>query len=194
MKTMRFLAAPALAVLTLASTGCGIFRAPKYYEPPPPVRTHGAINDDIWQRMEEHAEASEFVIPYSEFRKDDVRLNTKGEEHLKQIAVRLKCGQDFPVVVERSIMKVRENTQFRFPIHPDPELDLKRRDVIVHLLGAMGVNDAEQRVVVADDYVENFTGSEAQQAYQSSGRGGFGAGGFGGLGGFGNPFGFGGFF
>jgi uncharacterized membrane protein YgcG len=124
-----------------------------------------------------------------------LRLNEAGEDHLMQIALMLRKGAPYPVVIERSNTSVKADTEFRYPVHYNPELDLARRDVVVLALKRLGIEDAEYRVVVADDFAAPLTDSEASNAYrrgiQGFNQGGFG-GGFGG-GGFGGGFGGGGF-
>jgi hypothetical protein len=101
------------------------------------------------------------------------------------------------VIVERSQTSVKPGTKFEYPIHHDPELDQKRRLVVVRALTRMGIPNAEQIVVVAPSFAQPYTSLEAESAYRrgimpfQNGGGGFG-GGLGG-GGFGGG-GFGGFF
>src|SRR5690606_19718499 len=99
-----------------------------------------------------------------------------------------------------------------YPVHNNRDLDLRRREVIVAALHTMGVQDAEQRVVVAPLLAPGFESFEAERAYNvgfaypgffgtgfgsggfggfglgSGTFGGFGGGGFGGIGGFGGGF------
>ena len=137
----------------------------------------------------------------NEFDVNTRQLNMAGQDHVKQLAARLLGGQDLPVVVERSLSTARETTEHKYSVHPNPQLDMMRRDVIVRSLTAMGVSDADQRVVVAPALTPGYTSPEAERAYYQSfqnglfGRGGFGGSGFGnfGSGGFGFG-GIGGFF
>ena len=139
------------------------------------------------------------MVYQHEFTLNGLRLNTAGEDHVKRIAAELERGTDFPVVIERSNTSPRQNTIYKYPIHPNPELDMQRREVIVRSLTAMGVAEADQRVSVAPAYVAPYTDIDAQRAYargiMGSGFGGFGGfgGGFhvvfgGGMGGFGGGF------
>ena len=151
-------------------------------DPPAPL---GTLSDPIWELQETNGEASnDFVIREHEFIGNTPRLNARGEDHVKQIAVRLN-NTPFPVMVEPSSMTTREGDRYDYAVHNDPELDLKRRDLVVQALETMGVTDADQRVVVSPDITPGFQYFEAQRAY-SFGFGGFGnnGGGFGG-GGFG---------
>ncbi len=177
-----------IAVLGFAPvifTGCQTFqRAKMLYQPPPPPRTLGSINDEVWMTQERNAEAIDFVIYQHEFKINHDRLNTAGMDHVQQIAARLASGQDFPVIVERSFSTVRPSTEFKYPIHPSPELDLRRREVIVHSLVALGIPNADERVVVAPQLRPGMKATEAARAYaigfQSGGGRGGGGGGFGG--------------
>ncbi len=148
----------------------------------------GSISDPIWQAQEEGAELADFIVYDHEFEGRSVVLNTDGQDHLKQIAARLHAGQDALVTVERSRTAARPDTKYQYPIHVDPELDMRRREVVVLALSSMGVPDAEERVVVAPSFATGMTAAEAAAAYQQgvsngSGFGGFFFGGFGGMGG-----------
>jgi len=129
--------------------------------PPNPL---GYAADPIWQLQEINGEASDFVIYDHEFVGDTTRLNTAGEDHVKQIAVRVQ-ETPFPVVVERSMSSIRETDVYKFPVHPNPALDNRRREVVVQLLVAMGVPDADQRTVVAPAIAEGLDSIEAERAY-----------------------------
>lgn len=159
----------------------------------------GTLTDPIWIAQEENAEPAKFVLYQHEFVYNESRLNWAGEDHVRQIAARLHAGQNFPVLVERSKTSKREDTQYKYPIHLNPELDMQRRAVIVQVLTAMGIPDAEQRVVVSPPLSRGLQDGEAERSFLRSfsfggGGGGFGGGfgGFGsGMGGFGGGFGFG---
>ncbi len=170
----------AAAVVTgatlLALTGCQHWK--QHYQRPP-AEPLGGITDSIWQMQERNAEMSDFVVHLHEFREHDSELlNLSGEEHLKSIAARLRKGQDAYVIVERSKHTANENTKFKLPVHTNPELDLRRRELIVRLLGAMGVADADQRTIVGTRLSPGFSGPEAVQSLKS---GGTGTGSFGGF-------------
>ena len=104
------------------------------------------------------------------------------------------------MLVERSTTSKRDDTEYKYPVQANPELDMQRRAVIVQLLTALGVPDAEQRVIVSPQLNRGFQDGEAERAYYQGfsngqfgggfggGFGGFGGGGFGG-GGFGGGFG-----
>jgi hypothetical protein len=172
-----------LAALVTLLTGCG---HTKQYVAEAPL---GTISDSIWQGQEHNAEASDFVIYQHEFKLNEPRLNTGGEDHVKQIAERVLSGQHFPVVIERSMTSARPDTTFNYPVHPNPDLDARRRKLIVIALQRLGVGDAEERVVIAPAFAEGYDALEATRAYRRGLSGGFGGGGFGGGG-----FGGGGFF
>ncbi|MGA2066199.1 MAG: hypothetical protein ABSG86_14585 [Thermoguttaceae bacterium] len=148
----------------------------------PPTPPLGTLSDPIWRRQEIAGAASEFVVYQHEFELNDVHLNLGGEDHVKAIAARLHAGAALPVVVERGMTSVRADSQFKYPVHPSSELDLQRRDVVVRALVAMGIPDAEQRVLVAPAMAEGQTATEAARSYSHGlGRtGGYGAGAYGG--------------
>jgi hypothetical protein len=130
--------------------------------PTPPL---GTQSDAIWRRQEAGASASDFVIYQHEFELNGTRLNTAGEDHLRSIAARLHCGAPVPVIIERCSNHVRPNTEFKYPVHPDLDLDKRRREMVVATLIAMGIPNADQNTVVAPALAEGFTAEEASQAY-----------------------------
>jgi hypothetical protein len=183
----------AFAVLVvITAPGCQGWN--KLYDPPAAAPL-GSLSDPVWQNQEINAEMANFIIHQHEFRKDSEVLNTGGEDHVKQIAHRLHNGHDAKVVVERSFMSPRGNTQYKYPVHPDPKLDMRRREIIVRSLAAMGITDADSRVVVAPSFAQGLRAAEAEQAFRNGmqNSGGFG-GGFGGGSGGGSGGGFGGGF
>lgn len=191
--------------LTLALVAAGLVGCQSYgrIEPAPPTML-GASVDEMNRTQELNAEAAKYVIYQHEFEpnfiagkgeKDAWKLNGYGEDHVKQIAANLLRGDELPVVVERSQTSPKPGTDYEYPVHFNDELDEKRRRCVVAALTAMGVADAESRVVVAPSFSEGLTSGEAASAYQRglSGRGGFGGGygggiGGGGFGGFGGGF------
>jgi hypothetical protein len=161
-----------------------------------PTAPLGTQSDAIWRRQEAGASASDFVIYQHEFvtdpdNKGPIRLNMAGEDHLKSIAARLHCGAPLPVVVERSMMSVDPNSTYKYPVNPNPALDMQRREVVVKSLVALGVANADQCVVVAPPLAAGFTATEAAEAYTNglnntgSGYQGYGGSTSGGLGGIG---------
>lgn len=194
--------------LTLALVAAGLVgcQGPGRIDPAPPTML-GASVDEMNRTQELNAEAAKYVVYQHEFEpsfidgkgeKDAWKLNDYGEDHLKQIAANLLRGDELPVVVERSQTSPKAGTDYQYPIHFNDELDEKRRRCVVAALTAMGVADAETRVVVAPAFSEGLMSSEAAAAYQRGmqyGRGGYGGygGGYGGGFGFGGGFG-GGFF
>ncbi len=152
------------SLLLLAATGCQGWGT--WFRDPAPAPL-GALSDPIWRNQEANAERSDFVIYQHEFQGNTEWLNTGGEDHVKQIAYRLLNGQDAQVLVERSMSSPREDTEFKYPVHPNPELDMQRRDIVVRSLAAMGVADADQRVVVSPALTPGFTADEAESAYRT---------------------------
>ncbi|MEE8450935.1 MAG: hypothetical protein V3R99_03440 [Thermoguttaceae bacterium] len=178
--------AAALCLTGLLMTGCQSWK--DYYVPPPPPEPLGALSDSVWQNQEVTAEASKFMVFEHEFKMGSERLNMGGEDHVKQIAVRLQNGQDSWVMVQRSMSSARPDTEYQYRVHPNPELDLRRREILVRSLTAMGVADAEQRVIVAPALSPGATANEAVASYyrglSASDTSSVGIGGGGGFGGF----------
>lgn len=199
MRKSTTLAGLVVVLCVLSLTGCGYFRRARMaYQRPSSPPPNGAISDPIFSNMESNAEALDFIVYQHEFKYNEARLNDAGQDHVKQMASRILDGQDMLVMVERSRTSVKEDTEYKFPVHLNPELDMQRREVIVRSLAALGVEDAEDRVVVAPDLRPGFNSNEATNAYYQGfsnyGYGGYGGYG-GGFGGFGGGFGgFGGFF
>jgi len=178
--------ATALCLTGFFVTGCQSWK--DYYVPPPPPEPLGAISDSVWQNQEATAEASEFMVHEHEFQMDSERLNMAGEDHVKQIAARLQNCQDSWVMVQRSMSSALPDTEYHYRVNPNPELDLRRREIVVRSLAAMGVADAEQRVIVAPALTPGATANEAVAGYHrgmsSSDFSSVGIGGGGGFGGF----------
>jgi len=197
LQRMRKISAAALLAGCGLSVGCHEHGVA--VRPPQPLGTR--INE-IFQTQEENAEAAKYVIYMHEFELNEPpragrargwRLNDYGEDHVKQIAVNIKRGDAYPIVVERNQTSAKQDTEYKYPVHFNEELDRQRRDVVVAALEALGVPDAQALVVVAPAAAEGYSGVEAARTYQqglnqqgfggSFGGGGFG-GGFGGFGGF----------
>lgn len=149
-------------VLLLIGTGCQGWKSRDFA--PAPL---GTLSDPIWQNQESNAEHSDFVIHQHEFTGNTEVLNTAGEDHVKQIAARLLSGQDAQVLVERSMTSARPDTEYKYRVHPNPELDMRRREIVVRSLSAMGIADAAERVVVSPALTPGITADEAESAYRS---------------------------
>lgn len=184
---------PAIALAAMLVSGCHYNKHSDSQIPYDSVAPLGTISDDIWQKQEENGEASDFVIHESEFVGTTAKLNAAGEDHIKQIAVRM-VSTPFPVVIEPSSMSVNESDKYKYPVNGNDDLDMHRRNVIVKMLAAMNVRDADERVVVSPAITPGFEGFEAYKAYNNGFRnrgnggvggafGGFGGGGLGGGGG-----------
>lgn len=172
------------AALVAASIGC-VHRVPArvgFYQRPSTIPPLGTLTDPIFQAQEDNAEPAKFIVFQHEWQLNTTRLNWAGEDHVKQIASRLIAGQNFPVMVERSDTSAREATEYKYPVHVNSELDMKRREVLVHALMALGVPDANQRTFVAPNMAKGFSEMEGERAYYRTLYGGQG-GGFGGFGG-----------
>jgi len=195
MKPTNRISCPAVIVICVAALlvcGCKHNQypyTPMSHEVPLPGSPLGTLSDPIWKNQEANAEASDFVIYQHEFDYQTARLNLGGEDHVKEIALRLQSGQNLPVIVERSMTAERPNSEYKFPVHPDPELDRQRREVVVRALTAMGIYDAERRVVVAPALAHGLKATEAQRAYY---RGMLWGGNYGNTGHWGSGSGFGG--
>ncbi|MDB5341582.1 MAG: hypothetical protein JWN70_7201 [Planctomycetaceae bacterium] len=163
-------------------------------------RPLGTLSDPIWQKLEHNAEASDFVIHEHEFTANTARLNAAGEDHVKEIAYRItkKPTLPYPIIIEPSSMSPRAGDKYGFAVHNDQALDMNRRQVVVTALQALGMTDAEQKVVCSPALTPGFQSFEGERAYGrgfSGMQGAFGGGGVGGGGGgFGGGGGGGGFF
>lgn len=199
LRIAALLTAPVLSTLP----GCASHRdAWMYFEPPSAPTPLGTYVDEFNQIQEENAEPAKFIVSQHEFEANELvngrnvggyRLNEYGEDHVRKIAEQLRNAVEYPVVVERSRTTALADTRFQYPVHFDPELDLKRRAVVVEALKVLGVQDADERVVVAPSFAQPQTSVEAAAAYSYSQYGG----GFGrgiGTGGIGGGYGGGGFF
>jgi hypothetical protein len=151
----------------------------------------GAISDQVWMTQEDNAEASKFVVYEHEFQLHKAILNTAGEDHVKQMAARIAKGANFPVIIERT-MTGDDRGDYHYPTGPDPELDIRRRALVVAALERFGIADANDRVLITTPMAEGITGVEAEANYQraiyysrATGSFGQGFGGFGGVSGFG---------
>jgi hypothetical protein len=182
MKTSRLPALLSMTVVVALTTATGCQHWKMFYQPPSAAPL-GTLSDPVWINQETNAELADFVVYQHEFKKDTEYLNTAGEDHVRRIADRLSQGQDATVVVERSSMSARPNTEYQYPIHPNPALDLRRREIIVRSLTAMGIVDADNRVVVAPAFSQGYRAQEAEAAFRNGMNGRGGAGGFGGFGG-----------
>lgn len=175
-KLIRRLLAAAAGTAVVATLGC-CTNWTDYYQRPV-ARPLGSISDSVWRKQEANAERSDFVVHLHEFQSESPILNTDGEDHVKQIAHRLSNGHEAQVIVERSRNAARPDTLYRYRVHPDPDLDMRRRDVVVKSLVAMGIADADSRVVVAPALAPNYRAGERAATYDydqtEAGGGNFG--------------------
>lgn len=179
---------------SLMPTGFGLLGCASYADVSPPPHL-GSVIDETFRTQEENAEAAKYVFYCHEFKLNETtkdgdnpggwRLNEYGEDHLRRVAVNMKRGDTFPIIVERSQTSSRPGTQFGYPVHFNDELDARRRQTIVAMLTALGVPDADQRVIVAPSAAEGIEAIEAANSYNGSLRGGGGFGWGGGIGGMG---------
>ena len=153
----------------------------------------GTLVDPAFQDQEMNAEASDFVIYQHEWNGETTSMNDRGLEHLKRIYERAE-QVPFPILIEPSNMAVNENTQHKYPVNANHELDMQRRKIVVEALTGMGFERAAERVFVAPALTPGFEGFRSRTSLPPgfSNWGGFGNGfgGFGGgFGGFGGGFG-----
>ena len=161
----------------------------------PPVL--GTVVDQVNQQQEVNAEYAKFVIYQHEFEinlQDELqisddhskessftykppnrirghRLTPDGESHVSQIAHIIKnnlSGAAPYVVVEQSDSSRRWDTKHRYPVHGNDELDSFRRKVVVYLLQAFGVENADQFVIVAPAYSTSLGADEAAASYRNA--------------------------
>ena len=123
----------------------------------------GEVTDATWETQETNAQAAKFIFHDHEFVGDTAELAPSAKKHLMQVALRLE-HVPFPVVIEES------------EYNRHPELDQKRRRNVIEQLGRLGVENAEDRVVVANSFAEGFSGIEGESAYYSTLGSGWGDG------------------
>jgi len=150
--TCKYLGLLASVGCLLLGTGCSSQRRAPAADRPFPL---GAVTDAIWETQQTNAEAADFIFYDHEFVGDTAQLTPAAKKHLMQVALRLE-HVPFPVVVEES----EHNAQ--------PALDQQRRKTIVEQLGRIGVDNAENRVVIANAFAEGFTAVEGESAYYST--------------------------
>jgi len=174
--TLRGAVLTLLSALMCGAVGCEIGET----RARPVAQPLGSLSDPVWQNQELNAEHSDFVVHEHEFAQTQEFLNTAGEDHVKQIAARLAAGHDAQVLVERSRNSALAATKYQYRVHPNPELDMRRREIIVRSLTALGIQDAEARVVVAPALAPKYRAGEPAATYtfdqSGSGYGGGGAG------------------
>lgn len=156
-----------LVAITAALLTAGGCKSPGWgrWSEPASVSPQGTLSDPVWQNQEYNAEKSDFVVHQHEFRDETEFLNTGGLDHVKQIAARILAGQDAQVIVERSQLSAKPNTQHKFPVHPNPDLDLRRRDIVVRCLLALHIPDADARVVVVPDLAPEYRAGDPAATY-----------------------------
>lgn len=192
------------ALILFASTiGCRSDIPGSYPVEPRPL---GTIVDQVNQLQEDNAEPAKLVVYMHEFelnkpewehrlalkyegRPQGFRLTPYGEDHIRRIAAMLSQNPDdpMPVIVERNQTTMRDSTKHKYSVHFGDELDLERRTIVVRSLEALGVYDADSRVIVGPAFSEGLSAREAASAYENnfqqqsnSNSGGGGGGGFGG--------------
>ena len=152
-------------VLALTITGCPSWNWNDLGFHRPRAAPMGTLSDPVWQNQEHNAERSDFVVHEHEFTGSTEFLNTLGEDHLKQIAARIAAGQDAQILVERCRNYARPETEHKYPVHPNPDLDMRRREIVVRSLLAMRIADADARVVIAPDLAPLYRADDSPAIY-----------------------------
>ncbi len=156
----------------------------------------GSIVDQANRMQEENAEPAKFIVYAHEFELNKpfelpiemasgeshegvpkhflrgFRLNQAGQDHVRRLAFELQRGTFDKIVVERSQTSKKWNSLYRYPVNWNAELDEQRRQIIVSALTALGVTEADLKVVVAPAYPFGLDSDEAAQAYQQLFSGG----------------------
>jgi hypothetical protein len=136
----------------------------------------GEVTDAFWETQQTNAEAADFIFYDHEFEGNTARLAPAAKKHLMAVALRFE-HVPFPIVIEES------------PHNRTPELDEARRRMIIEQLGRLGIDRAEERVVISNAFAEGITAIEGERAYYSTLGGTFGdGGGFGRRGGYGGSY------
>jgi hypothetical protein len=151
MKKTLILSSLALAALTgchHAARNGGSYAGPGADRPFPV----GQVTDSFWETQQANAEAADFIFYDHEFRGNTEQLSPGAKKHLEQVALRLE-HVPFPVVIEQSMHNAA------------PELDQRRRQMIVEQLARMGALNVEERVIVANAFPEGYTGIESESSY-----------------------------
>ena len=152
MKKTLILSSLALAALTgchhHGATNGGSYGGPGADRPFPV----GQVTDSFWETQQSNAEAADFIFYDHEFRGNTAELSPGAKKHLQQVALRLE-HVPFPVVIEESMHNAK------------PELDQQRRQMVVEQLARLGVQNIEERVIVANAFPEGYTALESESSY-----------------------------
>ena len=116
-----FILHPSSFILLVLASGCA--EPGPAYDRPFPL---GQVTDSHWDTQMTNAQASSFIFYDHEFINDTTKLNTLGQRHLVQVAIRLR-HVPFPVVIEET------------PNQQNPKLDAARRQVGPRSLRRVGV-------------------------------------------------------
>ena len=156
------------------------------------------------------ADLSRFVINQHEWYKGGDELGPAGTQHLDKIIATVAAtspqpvsggpgispcvGPDFLLVLEPQQVFIEKDQSLDEATAAAKELDERRRTRLVTHLASAGIEDAEQRVLIAVPTAEGLHGVDSPVIYErlngdtfvglrASGLGQFGAGGLGGFGG-----------
>ncbi|MDX1968263.1 MAG: hypothetical protein SFV23_13890, partial [Planctomycetaceae bacterium] len=133
------------------------------------------------------AAAQEFWISEHEWYDNGTQLGPEGRQHVRRLAEALADPQ-IQVIVEAADVAINYDEEYAAALVANAELNEQRRLKVVGELSAVGVADADQRVVVQPIERVGVHGVEAPRIYNLGHWGGMGAqvrGGGGGLGGVG---------
>lgn len=164
----RLMPTATCGLLALLTVGCCKDKC-AYMHPTDPTPL-GCYSDQAWKLQEGNAEASDFVIHEHEFHGNTSKLNSLGESHVRQVAARMGENGN-PVIIESSSMSSREGDVHGFPVHNDPALDQRRREVLVHTLIELGAKDVENKVVIGPALTPGYEQIEGEAAYYQSIKG-----------------------
>jgi hypothetical protein len=95
----------------------------------------GENNTPFWETKQTEFQAADFIFQDREFRSETAELAPGAKRHLDEVALSLP-HVDFLVVIEQSTADVKL------------DLDEARRQMIVKQLSRLGVENADQRVIV----------------------------------------------
>ena len=130
--------------------------------PTPPLGTH---NDPIWRRQEA-APATDMTIYQHEFEMNGPHINAvvrPSPRDCRPLALRRHAAGH----CRRSSTSQDPQSEFKYPVNPNSDLDLHRREMVVQMLAHMGIPNADGIVVVAPAVAEGYTAIEASEAYQN---------------------------
>ena len=198
------LASAAVILLGLFVNGCRTPDIGGSPTQPPPL---GSVLDEVNRIQEDNAELAKLIVYVHEFELNKprkvidepwsrteaqvrtngrqqteprgFRLNDDGMDHVRRLARRLQIHPENQVIVQRSRSSKKWDTVYQYPVHLNAKLDQERRKTVVAALEALGIQDAESLVIVADAFPTGQEAQEAARAYNQLWSNGGGTGGSG---------------